>query len=484
LRQPRLIASLVLGPFLILFLFGIGYRDQNRNMRTILVVPPNSAISAKDIQAYITTMIDTFTVVGTSTDLNSALAQLKQHQVEMVIAEPPDVMATIKDNHQAIFTIYHNEIDPVQVDFINYLGWLFTGAINQQVLLNLTTQGQKDASHMEKNLQQAHQNITALKQAIQSGDQTLSQQKQVELTGNVDVISIIAGTSLGVLDSLQSPNDVGSTDGQPVQATVNDMNQNTSALSNNESQDQRLARLDKIDKDLTSLDAKLKVFQNLQPLVIVAPFNNETKSVADFQPTLLNFFVPAVLALLLQHVAVTFAALSIVRERNVGTVELFRISPISAGEALFGKYLSYMIFGGIIALALTILMTYVLHMPMLGNWWYYALTIAAILFTSLGFGFVISLISQTDSQAVQYSMIMLLASVFFSGFILGLERLSQGVKVLSWILPTTYGMVLLRDIGLRGEAPGWLMLGGLIGIGLVLMIISSILMRRLIGSSG
>jgi membrane glycosyltransferase len=51
-------------------------------------------------------------------------------------------------------------------------------------------------------------------------------------------------------------------------------------------------------------------------------------------------------------------------------------------------------------------------MPMLGTWWHFTLVIAAVLFTSLGICFVISIVSQTDSQAMQYSMIILLASVF------------------------------------------------------------------------
>ena len=77
----------------------------------------------------------------------------------------------------------------------------------------------------------------------------------------------------------------------------------------------------------------------------------------------------------------------------------------------------------------------------------------------------ISIVSQTDSQAVQYSMIVLLASVFFSGFILSLDMLWEPVRVISWLLPTTYGTLLLRDIALSGSDPNWLLLGGLIAIG-------------------
>jgi ABC-2 type transport system permease protein len=119
---------------------------------------------------------------------------------------------------------------------------------------------------------------------------------------------------------------------------------------------------------------------------------------------------------------------------------------------------------------------------MLGNWAYFASVILALLFTSLGIGFTISILSQTDSQAVQFSMIILLASVFFSGFFIGLDYFIYPVKVISWLLPTTYGALLLRDITLNGLAPNWLLLGGLIGIGVVFLVISWLLMRRLISS--
>ncbi|HEX9131814.1 MAG TPA: ABC transporter permease, partial [Ktedonobacteraceae bacterium] len=333
-------------------------------------------------------------------------------------------------------------------------------------------------------LQEAHQNVSAMRQAVQIGDETLAQQKQQGLAGNVDTISQAIGVSLGLLDSLQQTSGTNGGNTAPVQSTLNDLRQNTNQLSDTTStKDDRLARLDKIDKDITDLDGKLAEFQGIDPSIIVSPFRSETKSVANIQPSISDFFAPAVLALLLQHLAVTFAALSIVRERNVGTMELFRVSPLSAAEALFGKYISYMMFGGVIAAILSALLVFALHVPMLGNWWNFTLVIAAVLFTSLGLGFAISIVSQTDSQAVQYSMIILLASVFFSGFIMSLDMLWEPVRVISWLLPTTYGTLLLRDIALRGIDPNWALLGGLIAIGLVLMLISWRLMRRLVASS-
>jgi ABC-2 type transport system permease protein len=252
--------------------------------------------------------------------------------------------------------------------------------------------------------------------------EVLAQKKQQELASNIDIVSLAAGASLGLLDSLQQTNGTNGGDAGTVESILADLRQNSSQLSSSTgNQDERLARIDKIDTDFTDLDARLAEFQSIDPSIIVSPFRSETKSVANVQPTVSDFFAPAVLALLLQHLAVTFAALSIVRERNVGTMELFRVSPLSAAEALFGKYISYMLFGGVIAAILSALLVFALHVPMLGNWWYFALVLAAVLFTSLGIGFAISVVSQTDSQAVQYSMIILLASVFFSGFIMSEE---------------------------------------------------------------
>jgi ABC-2 type transport system permease protein len=483
LRQPRLIATLVIGPFLILFLFGIGYRSQTRTLRTLFVVQSNSPITAQDIQDYGKIADTPFIYSGSTANQSEALDKLRQGQIDLVIVVPTNATSIIKNNQQGVFTFYHHEIDPVQANYFNYVGWVYVGGVNQQVLRTFAKQGQKDSVALRTQLQESHQNVATMRKAIQSGDEALAQQKQQGLINNLDAVSQTVGASLNLVDSLQQAKGTNGNSDVSAQSTVNDLRQNTNQLNDNTStKDEKLVRLDKIDKDITDLDGKLVEFQSIDPSIIVSPFRSETKGLVDVQPTILDFFAPAVLALLLQHLAVTFASLSIVRERNVGTMELFRVSPLSAGEALLGKYISYMLFGAVIAAILSALLVFILHVPMMGNWWNFTLVIAVELFTSLGIGFAISIISQTDSQAVQYSMIILLASVFFSGFIMSLDMLWGPVRGISWLLPTTYGTVLLRDIALRGNVPNWELLGFLLGFGLVLMLVSWLLLRRLIVS--
>ncbi len=193
----------------------------------------------------------------------------------------------------------------------------------------------------------------------------------------------------------------------------------------------------------------------------MSPFVAETRSIGDTSLGPTDFFVPAVIALLMQHIAITLAGLSIVRERQDGPIELFRASPVTAFQTLVGKFLSYLILTLILGAILTALVVYGLGVPMLGNWWHYALVMVALLCASLSLGFFVSLSAKTDSQAIQSAMVILLASIFFSGFFLALYRLWEPVQVVSWALPVTYGINLLQSVMLRGQFPALLLLGGL-----------------------
>jgi ABC-2 type transport system permease protein len=318
--------------------------------------------------------------------------------------------------------------------------------------------------------------------AYQAGDEISARQNRAELSSNVNAISLALGASAAVLGGVQRELGGAPTENQDLLTPLSSVQDNTDALEAEDtaSDAQKEQRATEIEKDLAVLDERLSEFTSIDANVLVRPFTSEARSTAAVQPDALQFFAPAVVALLLQHLAITFAALSIVRERSVGTMELFRVSPLTAGETLLGKYLSYMIFGGILTAILISLLVYGLKVPMLGNWWNIVLVVGALLFTSLGIGFILSLISQTDSQAVQYTMLTLLTAVFFSGFILTLDMIWQPVRVVSWALPTTYGIILLRDIMLRGIAPNMMLVGGLIALGVGLCILAWIMLRRMI----
>jgi ABC-2 type transport system permease protein len=192
----------------------------------------------------------------------------------------------------------------------------------------------------------------------------------------------------------------------------------------------------------------------------------------------LAFFGPAVFALILQHMAVTLSALSLVRERLSGTFELFRISPVNAFEILLGKYIGFGIIAAIISAVVTALLVMVLGIPMLGDPWLFAGVIALLVLASLGVGLLISVVSDSERQAVQLSLLVLLASVFFSGFVLPVQEFRPELQVVSYSLPVTHGIRLLQDIMLRGTTVVPWQIGVLALVAGVLFVVTLLLLRR------
>ena len=184
--------------------------------------------------------------------------------------------------------------------------------------------------------------------------------------------------------------------------------------------------------------------------------------------------------LLVQQFGVAFGALTFVRERALGTVELYQAAPVSPGPLLLGKFLGHLLIGGAVAALLLELVVLLLGVPMEGSTAAVAVVLGLVLLGSIGLGFVISLVSRNDTQAVQYAMIVLLASLFFSGFFLATERLVYPAHIISWLLPATFGISLLRDVMLRGIDPDPGTLGALAAYAGVVIVLSYVGTRRLL----
>jgi ABC-2 type transport system permease protein len=214
------------------------------------------------------------------------------------------------------------------------------------------------------------------------------------------------------------------------------------------------------------------------PQVVAAPTRAETRNLAPISPNVVAYFAPAVLALVLQHMGVTLTALSMVRERLSGAMDIFRVAPVRALEILIGKYLAYAFFNLSIAAGLSFLLVGVLKIPLRSTPADVAWVVVLLSFASLGLGLLISTVVDSERQAVQLSMLVLLASVFFSGFVLPLDQFITPLRIAAYSLPVTHGIQLLQDLMLRGGTnQGWelLVLGG-IGVGLFFL--TSVTVRR------
>ncbi len=167
-----------------------------------------------------------------------------------------------------------------------------------------------------------------------------------------------------------------------------------------------------------------------------------------------NFFVPGVIGVVLQ-IATTFAtAMSLVRERERGTLEQLMVSPLSRWGLMLGKLTPYLIIGMVMALGLFAIMQWLFHVPIAGSLG--GLTFATFLyvFALLSLGLLISTRAQNQIQALQMCMIFILPSVFFSGFIFPRETMPWIFYAIGAGLPATYYIELERAIVLRGASLG------------------------------
>jgi ABC-2 type transport system permease protein len=217
---------------------------------------------------------------------------------------------------------------------------------------------------------------------------------------------------------------------------------------------------------------------SVPPQVIAAPARAEVVNWAPETPTVIGFFAPAVLALVLQHMAVTLTALSLVRERLSGVMELYRVAPVTTVEVLLGTYVAYGIVSIVIAAGAIALTVFGLGVPMLSDPLQLAGIVGLLIFASLGLGMLISSVSDSERQAVQLSMLVLLASVFFSGFVLPLDEFSEPVRWFAYLLPVTHGIQLFQDFMLRGRTNSDWEIAALGVMGAVLFLATAISLQR------
>jgi ABC-2 type transport system permease protein len=138
------------------------------------------------------------------------------------------------------------------------------------------------------------------------------------------------------------------------------------------------------------------------------------------------------------------------RVRLLGLMELFQTSPVKPAEVAVGNFLSYgtlcLIAGG----ALVGLIVGVLGVPVFGPPAGLVAAILLLTIAAVGIGLVVSMISSSEQQAAQIAMLILIASVFFSGFLVALDTIQWPVRIVSYLLPATYAIRTLDDVMLRG----------------------------------
>ena len=371
LRRPGVLASLVFGPFLIMFIFGLGYSGYRAPFVTEIVVPENSDLP-REPDYYADLAPGRLDVEDVTTEADAAEQRLRDGAIDLLIVAPENASAELRSGRQTTIRVAWNQIDPVYDQLAGLATSILVSSLNAEIVEAAAAEG------------------------------------------------------------------------------------------------------------IAFAEGELGPAANVPPEVIARPTKAETANVAPTEPNVISFFGPAVFALVLQHLAITLTALSMVRERLSGQMDRFRVAPVTSMELLVGKYVAYAVLSLAVAAIVGALLVGVLGVPLLGGWLPFVGIVLLLTFAALGVGLLISLIADSERQAVQLSMLVLLASVFFSGFVLPVSDFATWTQYLAYALPVTHGIGLLQEHMLRGQVTNSWMLGALAGIGLILYVGSLLRLRRVL----
>src|SRR2546426_7780110 len=153
---------------------------------------------------------------------------------------------------------------------------------------------------------------------------------------------------------------------------------------------------------------------------------------------------------LLMQTTVSVMAITVVREREKGTLEALVVSPIRRWELLLGKIVPNLLVAyGQMTMAL-IVAHVVFDVPIRGSLpLLYGLS-AIFMFGTLGIGIFVSAASRTVPQAMQLSFLTFLPSIYLSGLLFPIEGMPPGAQVLASAIPLTYYLRVVRGIVLKG----------------------------------
>ena len=196
-----------------------------------------------------------------------------------------------------------------------------------------------------------------------------------------------------------------------------------------------------------------------------------------------NFYVPGVIGVVLQIGTTVATAMALVRERERGTLEQLLVSPLSRAGLMLGKIVPYLCIGMAMAIVLFIIMRFVFSVPIAGNLIAMLFSTLVYVFALLSLGLLVGTKAENQMQALQMSMVFLLPSVFFSGFIFPRETMPWIFYALGALFPTTYFISLMRAIILRGAHffEYWPHLAILIIMSILLFVLCALRFRKKIG---
>ncbi len=197
-------------------------------------------------------------------------------------------------------------------------------------------------------------------------------------------------------------------------------------------------------------------YANTQPDIVIPGIDHQSR--AWFNPNLDSkyFFVPGVLALILTFLGITVPAMSIVREKELGTIEQIMVTPTSSTELVLGKTIPAFVIAIATLMEMTVLAFLVFDPIFRGTMLFFFFTSTLYMFTCIALGVTISAFCVTQQQAILTSFMVLQPAVLLSGFAFPIENMPEVIQYITYANPLRYFVVIVREVFLKGA--GWALL--------------------------
>ena len=194
-----------------------------------------------------------------------------------------------------------------------------------------------------------------------------------------------------------------------------------------------------------------------------------------------QFLVPGLIGFLLMLTAVLSTAMSVVREKERGTMEQLRVAPLRTWELIVGKTLPYLAISFLAAITILVAARVLFGVVVQGP--YLALFIATLiyLFGALAFGLLLSTIADSQAMAFQISLITsMLPALLLSGFLFQIRTMPDWLQAITYVVPARYYLVILRGVILKGAdlTPYWPELLALVAFATIMVTLASVRLAR------
>ncbi len=162
-------------------------------------------------------------------------------------------------------------------------------------------------------------------------------------------------------------------------------------------------------------------------------------------------FVPGVMGLVLMLICAMMTSIAVVREREMGTMEVLLVSPIKPITIILSKAVPYMTVSMLIVVIILLLSSFVLNVPILGSVFLVLLLSVIYSIVALALGLLISTIADSQQSAMLISgMGLMLPVMLLSGMIFPIESMPIFLQVLSNIIPAKWYIIALKDVMIKG----------------------------------